>query len=87
MEFNEALTNNEARNQAVNIVWSPLTKNILKLNVDASFSIASGKSKSGMVVRDLTGKICLSAVSREEGADVVLHAETQNNLAWLRDYL
>ena len=55
--------------------WTPLDRNALKLNVDATFSSNSRIGKFGMVVRDSTGKVCLCAVSCEGNVDSALQVE------------
>ncbi|XWS69079.1 hypothetical protein CRYUN_Cryun04dG0148800 [Craigia yunnanensis] len=84
VEFNEVFPINENRNQNVSSSWFPPALDILKLNVDAAFSASSGKARYGMVVRDSTGKICLCAVSKEEDANTVLHAELKAILFGLK---
>ncbi|XVF28808.1 hypothetical protein REPUB_Repub15cG0063700 [Reevesia pubescens] len=57
------------------MVWSLPTNNILKVNVDASFSERENIAGLGMVIRDNNGHVCLSAVTKVRHVHSILFVE------------
>lgn len=55
--------------------WKPPAANMIKVNVDASFLYSNGSSKSGMVSRNVTGKILCYGTSTFDTTVSPLHAE------------
>ncbi|XWS15100.1 hypothetical protein CRYUN_Cryun35bG0065100 [Craigia yunnanensis] len=55
--------------------WTPPVHDSVKLNVDAAYCSTTKIASLGMIVRDETGAICLSAVMKTGSVDSPLQVE------------
>ena len=74
-EFRLALSPCRQVYQLAPPTWSPPICGSLKLNVDATFNSNSKLAGLGMVLRDSSGSVRLSAVTKIDRVDSPLHAE------------
>ena len=81
LDFQEAMISIRTGSQIVSNIWDPPNREGLKLNVDASFSLASRNANFGMVVRDARGMVRLCAVSREDNIESALFIQKKKILS------